>query len=91
MVPTVEIFEPRLGSWMMGKPMNNARGSSGAVVLEEKIYAIGGVKDNNEILDTVRFPYYISTVILRVYGGVLSATFLNMYRLNVIKRVAVGS
>ncbi|KAH7855739.1 hypothetical protein Vadar_028277 [Vaccinium darrowii] len=53
MVPTVEIFEPRLGSWMMGKPMNNARGSSGAVVLEEKIYVIGGVKDNNEILDMI--------------------------------------
>lgn len=56
MVPTVEIFEPRVGSWMTGEPMNNAKGYFGAVVLGGKIYNIGGVKENNEILDTVNFP-----------------------------------
>lgn len=53
MVPTVEVFDPRIGSWMTGESMNDPRGYSGAVVLGESIYVIGGLKDNEEILDTV--------------------------------------
>ncbi|XP_028075011.1 kelch-like protein 12 [Camellia sinensis] len=53
MVSTIEIFDPRLGSWMMGEPMNDPRGYSGAVVIGEKIYVIGGVMDGSEILSTI--------------------------------------
>ena len=60
MVSTVEIFDPRLGSWIMGEPMNNSRGYSGAVVIGEKIYVIGGVKESDDILGTVNYPYHVS-------------------------------
>lgn len=52
MVSDVEVFDPHNGSWMTGEPMNNPRGYSGAVVIGEKIYIIGGIKDGGEILDT---------------------------------------
>ena len=53
MVPTVEVFDPRIGSWMMGDPMNDSRGYSGAFTIGEKIYVMGGMKDDEEFLDTV--------------------------------------
>lgn len=53
MVSTVEIYDPRYGSWMNVEPMNTSRGYAGAVVIGEEIYIIGGLKDNNEIIDTV--------------------------------------
>ena len=53
MVTTVEVFDPRVCSWMMREPMKHARGYFGAVVIGGKIYAIGGLKDKEEILDTV--------------------------------------
>ncbi|KAL2926638.1 Influenza virus NS1A-binding protein [Bienertia sinuspersici] len=53
MVPTVEVFEPRVGSWMMLEPMKYARGYMGSVTLGNTIYVIGGMQENGEILDTV--------------------------------------
>lgn len=53
MVPSIEIYDPRRGTWMIGEPMNCSRGYSAAAVLKESIYVIGGVKSDNEIIDTV--------------------------------------
>ncbi|KAE9465163.1 hypothetical protein C3L33_02941, partial [Rhododendron williamsianum] len=53
MVPTVEIFDPRLGLWMLGEPMNYCRGYSGAAAIGEKIFVIGGLNESDKILDTV--------------------------------------
>lgn len=52
-VSTVEVFDPRKGSWMMGDSMNISRGYSPAVVFGDAIYVIGGLKKDDEILDTV--------------------------------------
>lgn len=68
MVPTIEIFDPRLGLWMLGEPMNYCRGYSGAAAIGEKIFVIGGVNESDKILDTVHLPcytsvtFYVSTV-----------------------------
>ena len=53
MVPTVEIFDPRFGSWTPVESMNYPRGYSAAAVLNESIYVIGGVKDGYSIVDAV--------------------------------------
>lgn len=53
MVPSIEIYDPRLETWMIGEPMNHSRGYSAAAVLKESIYVIGGVQSNEEIVDTV--------------------------------------
>ena len=53
MVSTVEVFDPRVGSWMMEESMNEARGYFGAVVLRDSIYVLGGLNNNGTILDTV--------------------------------------
>lgn len=58
MVPSVEIFDPRLGSWMIGEPMDQSRGYSCAAVLKDSLYVIGGVKPGDgekheTIVDTV--------------------------------------
>lgn len=66
MVPSVEIYDPRLGSWMPGEPMNHCRGYSAAAVVKDAIYVIGGVKDGDSIAETVslhvahafQFPSY---------------------------------
>lgn len=53
MVSTVEIFEPRLGSWITGEPLNYSRGYSVAAVVNETIHVIGGVKDGYNIVNVV--------------------------------------
>lgn len=58
MVPSVEIFDPRLGSWIIGEPMDQSRGYSCATVLKDSLYVIGGVKPGDGkkpeiIVDTV--------------------------------------
>lgn len=55
MVSSVEILDPRFGSWVMGEQMNSPRGYSGAVVIGGKIFVLGGVNDQEEILNTVCF------------------------------------
>lgn len=53
MVPTVEIYDPRRGTWMMVEPMNQSRGYFAAGVLNESIYVMGGVKTNDESVGMV--------------------------------------
>ncbi|RDY12075.1 Kelch-like protein 1, partial [Mucuna pruriens] len=53
MVPSIEVFDPRLGAWTLGEAMNHPRGYSAAVVVKESIYMIGGVKVGENIVDTV--------------------------------------
>lgn len=54
MESTVEVLDPRFGSWMMGAPMTTSRGYFGSFVLGEKIYAVGGMQDR-QILDVVSY------------------------------------
>lgn len=68
-VSSVEIFDPRLGSWTIGEPMNRPRGYSAAVVVGDCIYNMGGVKGDGDIGDNIEdtvseiffpdFPSYI--------------------------------
>lgn len=53
MVQSMEIFDPRAGSWMTGPPMKHRRGYAAAAVLKESIYIIGGVLNGNDIVETV--------------------------------------
>ncbi|KAE8709306.1 Beta-propeller [Hibiscus syriacus] len=53
MVSTVEVFDPRAGSWMMMDSMNNCRGHFGTVVIGDEIHVIGGLEDDREVLDKV--------------------------------------
>lgn len=53
MVPSIEIYDPRLETWIIGEPMNHSRGYSAAAVLKESIYVIGGVQSNEEIVDVI--------------------------------------
>ena len=53
MVPTVEVFEPRVGSWMTSEPLKCARGYMGTVTLGNNILVIGGTREEHEVLDTV--------------------------------------
>lgn len=53
MVPTAEVFEPRVGSWMMLEPMKYARGYMGCVTLGNFFCVISGMQENDQILDSV--------------------------------------
>ncbi|BAH93968.1 Os07g0540366, partial [Oryza sativa Japonica Group] len=52
MVATVELYEPRMPSWVMAEPMNYNRGYHSSAVLGGSIFAFGGVKgEGDAILD----------------------------------------
>lgn len=53
MVASVEVFDPRASSWIMSDPMNVIRGYAAAAVHGDSLYVIGGVKDGQNIVDTV--------------------------------------
>ncbi|CAD6269082.1 unnamed protein product [Miscanthus lutarioriparius] len=54
MVATVEVYEPRMPSWMMVEPMNYTRGYHSSAVLGGSIFTFGGVKgEADTILDVV--------------------------------------
>lgn len=53
MISTVEVFDPRIGSWVMGESMNTSRGCFAAVVIGNSIFVIGGTNENDGVLDTV--------------------------------------
>jgi hypothetical protein len=54
MVATVEMYEPRMPSWVMVEPMNYTRGYHSSAVLGGSIYTFGGVKgEADTILDVV--------------------------------------
>lgn len=52
-VSKVEYLDTRMGSWVEAEPMNVARGYFGSFVMEDKLYAIGGVKEEAQQLDIV--------------------------------------
>ncbi|KAK6943206.1 Development/cell death domain [Dillenia turbinata] len=52
-VSTVEIYEPRMDSWMAGVPMNHPRGYFAAAVIRDSLYVVGGMKDDTNLLETV--------------------------------------
>lgn len=54
MVSSVEVYDPRMESWIVGEPMNKTRGYAAAGVINESIYIIGGVLIDDKILNTVR-------------------------------------
>lgn len=53
MVPTVEVYDPRMSVWVMAEPMHFSRGYASTAVLGGSIYAIGGVDNCDNILDIV--------------------------------------
>lgn len=53
MVASVEIFDPRIGSWMPGESLSYSRGYSAAAVVNDTVYVIGGMKDGYNIVDVV--------------------------------------
>ncbi|KAI3808691.1 hypothetical protein L1987_24649 [Smallanthus sonchifolius] len=53
MVSTIEIYDPRRGSWVFGEPMNHPRGFSATTVAKDSIYIIGGLKSGDEVNGTV--------------------------------------
>lgn len=53
MIPSVEIYDPRLGTWIMGEPMDQSRGYSAAVVVKDSIYVTGGLQSDDTIVDIV--------------------------------------
>ncbi len=52
-VSSVEVFDPRVGSWMMEEPLNDTREYAGVVTIGDSIYVIGGRNENRKTLDTV--------------------------------------
>lgn len=89
MVPSIEVYDPRLGSWMSGEPMKHSRGYLGAAVVKEAIYVIGGVKNGSEIVDTV--PYLLPQFLLGVKFRRIRLTHqLFDNRWNVLRRAKVG-
>ncbi|XP_042027957.1 kelch-like protein 8 isoform X2 [Salvia splendens] len=53
MVSSVEVFDPRIDSWMMVEPMKASRGCFGSFVLGGRIYVTGGLQDT-QVLDQAR-------------------------------------
>ncbi|KAF8648944.1 hypothetical protein HU200_064478 [Digitaria exilis] len=54
MVATVEVYEPRMPSWVTVEPMNYTRGYHSSAVLGGSIFTFGGVKgEADTILDVV--------------------------------------
>lgn len=53
MVSSVEIFDPRLPSWVPGTPMQNPRGYAGSAVINDTIYMMGGLSNGDEVSEIV--------------------------------------
>lgn len=62
MIPSIEIYDPLLGTWTIGEPMNQGRGYLATAVFKECIFAIGGIDSNEDIVDKVNsfLPTYVS-------------------------------
>lgn len=89
MVPSIEVYDPRLGSWMSGEPLKHSRGYLGAAVVKEAIYVIGGVKSGSDIVDTVSYllPRFFPSVKFR---GIDLTHRLYDNRWNVLRRAKAG-
>lgn len=53
MSSSMEIYDPRLGKWIDGEPMNEPRGYIAAAVLKESMYVIGGIQSGEDIVEPV--------------------------------------
>ncbi|CAA0836250.1 Unknown protein [Striga hermonthica] len=53
MVPSVEIYDVRMGTWTAGESLNQGRAFLAAAVLKDSIYVIGGLKVGPSIIDTI--------------------------------------
>ena len=51
-VPTVEIYDPRRGTWTAGPPMPVGRMNASSAVLDGKLYVFGGVQADRRYADT---------------------------------------
>lgn len=54
MVPSVEIFDPRLPSWVPGIPMQKPRGYAASAVINDTFYMMGGLSNEDEVTEIVR-------------------------------------
>lgn len=79
MVPTVEVFEPRVGSWTMLEPMKYARGYMGTVTLGNTIYVISGMQENEEILDTVSNQAFFFALLSFRFANYIISSKLNNF------------
>lgn len=57
MVSSVEVFDPRLGLWATIEPMTTSRGYFGAFPVNGRICVIGGLDENEAVLDVV-YTFY---------------------------------
>lgn len=92
-MPSVEIYDPRQGTWMIGEPMNYSRVYVAAAALKESIYVIGGAQSDNEVLDTVHnIIHFIVLLCIDsiIYVVLLIDTTLCYCRLNVTRKAQVG-
>lgn len=68
MVSSVEIYDPRTGTWIAGEPMKDLRGYLATAVVKESIYVIGGYKGEQEdFLDTVRLILELEMTQICIY------------------------
>lgn len=58
MVSSVETYDPRMPSWIMAESMSSSRGYAAAAVLTGSLFVIGGIKDKDNIFDTVRSWFF---------------------------------
>lgn len=76
MVPSVEVFDPRLGKWTVEETtMNHPRGYFAAAVVKDSIYVIGGVNGDENIVDTVSKSIDLSLLPLVIHLVLISHSY----------------
>lgn len=55
MTASLEVYDPRVGTWMVSSTINQERGYASAVMVGERIYVIGGVQSDEKILHVVSY------------------------------------
>lgn len=94
MVSSVEVFDPRMESWTMAEPMNFSRGYGATVVLGDHLLTIGGVEDQETIVESVCCFHFILSIhllsiVLFAIPNMPSFLFV-MNRLSIAVKVLVG-
>ena len=78
MVPSVEVFDPRLGKWTVEETtMNHPRGYFAAAVIKDSIYVIGGVNGGEDIVDTVSKYIDLSLLPLAIHLILISHSYMH--------------
>lgn len=76
MVSSVEVYDPRMESWIFEEPMERTRGYAAAGVINESIYVIGGLFVDHKILDTVSESSTMSLLLMiKPMSVILQSTF----------------